>query len=68
MSDRLAVAFQRAREQGRAALIPYLTAVVESGMGRGGVGAILEGPAGEEIRKLQARLEREVGGTMEQQR
>jgi CO dehydrogenase maturation factor len=42
-----------------AAFIPYRDEVVESGMGQGGIGAVLEGPAGEELRRLQARLERE---------
>ncbi|MBI2503172.1 MAG: AAA family ATPase [Candidatus Latescibacteria bacterium] len=49
------------------AFIPYRNEVMESGMGRGGIAAVLEGPAGEELRKLQARLEREVVGAMEQQ-
>jgi len=40
-------------------LIPYCSEVVESGMGRGGIAEVLEGPVGEEIRKLQARLEQE---------
>jgi CO dehydrogenase maturation factor len=42
--------------------IPYQDEIVESGKGRGGVGRLLAGAAGGEIRKLQARLEREIAG------
>ena len=39
------------------AAIPYSGDVVESGMGHGGVSGALDGPVGDEIRKLQVRLE-----------
>jgi len=41
------------------ASIPYTREVVESGMDRGGIAELLDGPVGEEIRKLQLRLEQE---------
>ena len=41
-----------------AAFIPYSSEVVESGMGRGGIAEVLDGPAGKEIYKLQAGLNR----------
>ena len=41
------------------AAIPYSSEVVESGMGRGGIEGVLDGPVGEEVRKLQVRLGKE---------
>ena len=38
------------------ATIPYSREVVESGMDRSGIAGVLDGPVGEEIRKLQVRL------------
>jgi CO dehydrogenase maturation factor len=39
------------------AFVPYSPQVVESGMGRMEIAEVLKGPVGEEIRKLQVRLE-----------
>lgn len=36
--------------------VPYRSEVVESGMGNGGIAGLLDGPVGDEIRKLQAHL------------
>jgi len=41
--------------------IPYQHEIVESGKACGGIGHILEGAAGDQIRRLQARLEQEIG-------
>lgn len=42
------------------AFIPYSREVVESEMRRGGIASALEGPVGEEIGRLQERLEQEM--------
>ena len=41
------------------AFIPYTHEVIESGMGRGEIDKVLDGPVGEEIGRLRDRLDRE---------
>ena len=41
------------------AFIPYTHEVIESGMGRGEIDKVLDGPVGEEIGRLRVRLDRE---------
>lgn len=43
-----------------AAFVPYRGEIIESGQGRAGIAALLDGPVGSEIRKLQARLAQEL--------
>ncbi|MEW6751483.1 MAG: AAA family ATPase [Candidatus Latescibacterota bacterium] len=44
-----------------AAFIPYADGVVQSGMGPGGIAAALDGPVGQQIGRVQRRLEELVG-------
>ena len=42
------------------AFVPYSGEVMDSGMRTGGIAAVLDGPVGEEIRRLQSRLQQEI--------
>ncbi len=47
------------------AALPYSPEVVESGMGQEGIAGVLAGPVGQEIGKIQARLNAAFGGLAE---
>ena len=42
------------------AFLPHSSEVMDSGMRTGGIAAVLDGPVGDEMRKLQSHLKQEI--------